>query len=230
MQFGFDWIFTKLLFDFVDYRGYYRCSHRNVQGCLATKQVQRSDDDPTIFEITYRGSHTCNLASIIPYSSGPSSDQNHEQQQQQQQDLLLSFQRGLKVVTEDLDIIRDQTFPNYPSSTSNTKVENDVVFPPPSVVGNHSPASFISPAATTSGANYFSNLMSPSSSQMNSGLQLQGNNVKFQTSDQPQLSEIIQAAAVATSATNSPTVEMDFPFGNAGFDQKFIFDNNGFFS
>ncbi|XP_020252317.1 probable WRKY transcription factor 41 [Asparagus officinalis] len=44
-------------------RGYFRCSHRQSQGCLATKQVQQSDDNPTIFEVTYRGSHTCQRTS-----------------------------------------------------------------------------------------------------------------------------------------------------------------------
>ncbi|KAK9665310.1 hypothetical protein RND81_14G103800 [Saponaria officinalis] len=39
-------------------RAYYRCTQRS-QGCFATKQVQRSDDDPTYFEVTYRGKHTC---------------------------------------------------------------------------------------------------------------------------------------------------------------------------
>nr|XP_023898193.1 probable WRKY transcription factor 41 [Quercus suber] len=40
-------------------RSYYRCTFRHSQGCLATKQVQRSDEDPTVFAITYRGRHTC---------------------------------------------------------------------------------------------------------------------------------------------------------------------------
>ncbi|KAL1212870.1 putative WRKY transcription factor 41 [Cardamine amara subsp. amara] len=40
-------------------RSYYRCTFRNTQYCWATKQVQRSDGDPTIFEVTYRGKHTC---------------------------------------------------------------------------------------------------------------------------------------------------------------------------
>lgn len=40
-------------------RAYYRCTHRNVQGCLATKQVQKSDEDSSVFEVTYRGRHTC---------------------------------------------------------------------------------------------------------------------------------------------------------------------------
>nr|XP_043620727.1 probable WRKY transcription factor 30 isoform X1 [Erigeron canadensis] len=40
-------------------REYYRCTYRNTHGCCATKQVQRSSDDPSIFEITYLGKHTC---------------------------------------------------------------------------------------------------------------------------------------------------------------------------
>ncbi|KAJ8753047.1 hypothetical protein K2173_011815 [Erythroxylum novogranatense] len=59
-------------------RGYYRCTHRNVQGCLATKQVQKSDNDPTILEIRYRGSHTCNEATHVLSPS---------YQQEQSQDL-----------------------------------------------------------------------------------------------------------------------------------------------
>lgn len=43
-------------------RGYYRCTHRHVRGCLATKQVQRSDRDPSVLDITYRGRHTCSQA------------------------------------------------------------------------------------------------------------------------------------------------------------------------
>ncbi|KAL5789246.1 hypothetical protein ACOSQ2_004134 [Xanthoceras sorbifolium] len=31
---------------------------RNTRGSLATKQVQRSDEDSTMFEVTYRGAHT----------------------------------------------------------------------------------------------------------------------------------------------------------------------------
>ncbi|KAJ1289325.1 hypothetical protein BS78_02G155600 [Paspalum vaginatum] len=40
-------------------RGYYRCTHRHSQGCAATKQVQRTDDDPTLFDVVYLGEHTC---------------------------------------------------------------------------------------------------------------------------------------------------------------------------
>ncbi|EER96589.1 hypothetical protein SORBI_3002G174200 [Sorghum bicolor] len=40
-------------------RGYYRCTHRHSQGCAATKQVQRTDEDPTSFDVVYLGDHTC---------------------------------------------------------------------------------------------------------------------------------------------------------------------------
>ncbi|XP_062194193.1 transcription factor WRKY19-like [Phragmites australis] len=40
-------------------RGYYRCTHRHSQGCAAIKQVQRTDEDPTLFDVIYHGTHTC---------------------------------------------------------------------------------------------------------------------------------------------------------------------------
>ncbi|XP_031278916.1 WRKY DNA-binding transcription factor 70-like [Pistacia vera] len=40
-------------------RSYYRCTHKYDQGCRATKQVQRMEDNPEMFEITYIGNHTC---------------------------------------------------------------------------------------------------------------------------------------------------------------------------
>uniref|UniRef100_A0A0A9CJ42 WRKY domain-containing protein n=1 Tax=Arundo donax TaxID=35708 RepID=A0A0A9CJ42_ARUDO len=40
-------------------RAYFRCTHRHSQGCNATKQLQRSDADPLLFDIVYLGEHTC---------------------------------------------------------------------------------------------------------------------------------------------------------------------------
>ncbi|KAM0900251.1 hypothetical protein ACQ4PT_020762 [Festuca glaucescens] len=40
-------------------RAYYRCTHRKTQGCAAIKQVQRADEDPTLYDVTYHGTHTC---------------------------------------------------------------------------------------------------------------------------------------------------------------------------
>nr|UVI62186.1 WRKY transcription factor [Rehmannia glutinosa] len=47
-------------------RDYFRCAHLYHQKCLASKQVQRSDDDPNIFEVKYRGTHTCMRPAPVP--------------------------------------------------------------------------------------------------------------------------------------------------------------------
>ncbi|KAF8397103.1 hypothetical protein HHK36_016010 [Tetracentron sinense] len=40
-------------------RNYYRCTHRDEQDCQATKQVQKTDEDPPVYRTTYMGHHTC---------------------------------------------------------------------------------------------------------------------------------------------------------------------------
>ncbi|MED6206987.1 hypothetical protein PIB30_031663 [Stylosanthes scabra] len=49
-------------------RNYFRCIHRNTQGCHATKQVQQIGEDPPLYETVYRGQHTCR-DSIHPVST-----------------------------------------------------------------------------------------------------------------------------------------------------------------
>ncbi|RZC55397.1 hypothetical protein C5167_014246 [Papaver somniferum] len=77
-------------------RGYYRCTHRNVQGCIAIKQVQRSDKDPSYFTVTYQGRHTCTQASEdIPRNTSRSKhDQLNKCQdpKQKKTEVLISFQ------------------------------------------------------------------------------------------------------------------------------------------
>ncbi|CAM0957160.1 unnamed protein product [Alopecurus aequalis] len=51
-------------------RSYYRCTHKNYYGCDAKKKVQRLDDDPFTYEITYCGNHSC-LTSTVPLFSLP---------------------------------------------------------------------------------------------------------------------------------------------------------------
>ncbi|TKY74128.1 WRKY transcription factor 30 [Spatholobus suberectus] len=219
-------------------RGYYRCTHRNVQGCMATKQVQRSDEDPTIFEITYRGKHTCTVAKNVGSSSTPLENQepslniNPQQQQQQQQnilqsleqqqpnELLLSLRKGLRVQTENLDS-PDKSFApfRFPLST-NIKTESQV-FPSPVLESNYaenfSSPSYMSPA--TSGMSHFS--VSPS------GVNSFGGNTNLASSGS-QINEMIPAV---TSAANSSTVGLEFPFEQFEFDgQNFTFDNPRFFS
>ncbi|KAJ4951022.1 hypothetical protein NE237_027854 [Protea cynaroides] len=199
-------------------RAYYRCSHRNVQGCLATKQVQRSDEDPSTFDVTYRGRHTCIQASHLLPAIGSSENSNqrpkqsqhhhHIQQSEQAQEILFNFRTGLKVRTNDLDTEEQQlmssssssfSFPSIP--TGCVKTENHIFSPPTmdhNFMGSFSP-SFMPPI--TAESNYFGgcgsqNLMT---------------------------SEIISAA---TSATNSPTMDLDFP---VEFDTNFSFNSHDFF-
>lgn len=40
-------------------RSYFRCLHRHTQGCDATKQMQRTDNDPLLVIVRYIGKHTC---------------------------------------------------------------------------------------------------------------------------------------------------------------------------
>ncbi|KAG8476349.1 hypothetical protein CXB51_033307 [Gossypium anomalum] len=172
------WLNLSYGFKWVTCRGYYRCTHRNVQGCLATKQVQRSDDDPTIFDVAYRGRHTC---SNNNQEQGNSTIEPYQQQQH----------------------IGNQTYPLLPNYISlNIKVENDV-----------------------GDGNYETGNLSPTSSCPNpTGVM---NNCSTSVAIESEFTEIIQAA---TSAMNAPTVGLDFPFGNAGLDPNFTFDDHGFFS
>lgn len=221
-------------------RGYYRCTHRHAQGCLATKQVQRSDNDPTLFEITYRGRHTCsdessNPTAPPPERSNPSRSltanvRDHLQNQQQNsQEVLLNFKTDLKVITEDLDCHDQINVPTsfYFPSTSNNNINNTSenyslshfhMLGDNNFGSNTASPSFVSPA--TSGSNY--NLSVSPSNLSNFG----GNFQALQASDN-ELNEIISAA---TSAANSPTVGLNYQFGGVEFNSNFTFDNSGFFS
>jgi hypothetical protein len=152
--------------------------------------------------------------------------QNHQhhnyqppENQQPPQETLLNFQTTLKVQTENLDT-HEKAFPSFHfASTSNTdqaeKQAIQAAMMDSNFMGSYSP-SFMSPA--TSGANYFS--VSPS------GMSGFGGNQEHFPSCDHELTEMISAA---TSATDSPTVGFDFPFGQE-FDPNFTFDNAGFFS
>ncbi|KAK8949978.1 putative WRKY transcription factor 70 [Platanthera guangdongensis] len=50
-------------------RSYFRCTHKYSQDCRASKQVQRSEEDPALFVITYFGEHTCADTKKSPMAS-----------------------------------------------------------------------------------------------------------------------------------------------------------------
>lgn len=131
-------------------RGYYRCTHRNVQGCLATKQVQRSDEDPTIFEITYRGNHTCTLASSKSTTLQSDPNQSHQQ--------LVNLREGLRLLTDNLDASDQTSFASFhfPNSTTNSNINNETNVAENfgfGFVGHQNLPPFASPAATASSNN-----------------------------------------------------------------------------
>nr|KYP53763.1 putative WRKY transcription factor 70 [Cajanus cajan] len=55
-------------------RSYFRCTRKYEQGCRATKQVQRIQENPDMYNITYIGFHTCkdtlnlNAPQLVTYS------------------------------------------------------------------------------------------------------------------------------------------------------------------
>ncbi|WOL03174.1 hypothetical protein Cni_G11894 [Canna indica] len=137
-------------------RGYYRCTHRNTQNCLATKQVQRSDKDQLLFRVTYHGAHTCLQRRQAP--TGLAQEQQQEikfQVHENSQDLLLSFQTGLGVKTEELEF----------GSAQAAQTAVPFFLASPSTPENNCASSRPSPtfvSSTASDSTYFS-VLSPSS-------------------------------------------------------------------
>ncbi|KAI3884750.1 hypothetical protein MKW92_005695 [Papaver armeniacum] len=67
-------------------RGYYKCTFQKNRGCSAMKQVQRSELDSSIFNVTYIGRHSCvegsELASPEQYSPIKKESSNHVNNQE----------------------------------------------------------------------------------------------------------------------------------------------------
>ncbi|XP_062216907.1 transcription factor WRKY19-like [Phragmites australis] len=83
-------------------RAYFRCTHRHTQGCHASKQVQRTDGDPLLFDVVYHGSHTCGQAQAAAHPNNPmprlaaSTDHSHSQAQRQPGQEQASASAGLE--------------------------------------------------------------------------------------------------------------------------------------
>ncbi|KAL0711401.1 hypothetical protein Bca4012_018379 [Brassica carinata] len=103
-------------------RGYFRCTHRFTQKCLVVKQVQRSDKDPSIFEVKYVGNHTCNNTnnttpktnfSVSVFEEGNRAEQPNDIEPRKTEEVMISL--------EDLEYKKD-IFKTY--SFSNHEIEN----------------------------------------------------------------------------------------------------------
>ncbi|KAK2664254.1 hypothetical protein Ddye_002828 [Dipteronia dyeriana] len=201
-------------------RSYYRCTYRNTQNCRATKQVQRSDEDPTIFEVTYIGTHTCShgqAAQSVPQPPSPekqekrlnhhnsNNNNNYQQQQQQSQDILSNLRKGLSVNTNGLDNREMEPPFTFPSTSFGYTRTGDHCFSP-SMLDENTFLGFSSTytSPSTPESNYFL-------CQMNSFGDAQG----FEAS----LPELLSAN---NSSANSPILNMDFSLDPAEIDPNFL--------
>ncbi|XP_018732595.2 probable disease resistance protein At4g27220 isoform X2 [Eucalyptus grandis] len=189
-------------------RNYYRCTHGKDRGCLARKRVQRSDDDPSVFEVTYCRAHTCNHHSlqIIQPQTQPQQNQTHLQ------DIAFDFRGSLTVITPNLDSNNDDhnfcsSMFNFPPTSDNTSsvMSNNSNFP--------STPQFLS--RSTSETNYLSE----------SPARLEGFQVgpSFGTSE----SELAMIVLAATSENNSQATrrEKGLPKVNGAYHGSESHDN-----
>ncbi|KAJ0602501.1 putative transcription factor WRKY family [Helianthus annuus] len=174
-------------------RSYYRCTYRYIHHCMARKQVQRTNEDPTVFEITYKGQHSCNPTTTPPVAP-PHSPEKHDPTEQNNHQLPLA-----RVGTSESDITVP-TF-SFPSGSFGS-IEN---YQQSHLLTDHNDlqpysSSFISPA--TSGSNYLTECGS-----------------YFQHHDHD---SNMSGRITATSTTDSPFVDpqdlsQSFPFNNSGY-------------
>lgn len=101
-------------------RGYYRCTHRKPQGCLAMKQVQRSDEDPSLFSVTYRGRHTCIQAVHLLPGQSQNRPEQYNHKGMKSQGTLINFQKSCHDKTEEVStpqvVINSSSF-SFPSAS-----------------------------------------------------------------------------------------------------------------
>lgn len=204
-------------------RSYYRCTYRQGRNCWATKQVQRSDEDPTIFEITYKGTHTCKqLKNAAPPPASPEKPElksnNSRCDQLEQNPMLSNFKSNLRVTTEILDIQEMPAHFSFPSTFACPEIGNHCspisALADDNHLGTYSPL-FYSPA--TSGSNCFSTI----TYQMTDygGVAMQHSETDF--------ADIMSAHA---STTNSPIGGIEFSMDPVEIDPNYPFNIPGFFT
>lgn len=196
-------------------RAYYRCTHRHAQGCLATKQVQKSEENPSLLEATYRGRHTCHhqAALVSPGKRKKRGNcqlpENENKIPKQTEEKFINFGKGLKGEEEMERIPSSFSFPS-------TRIESENHFFSVDLGGNTlmgSSSSYSPPFLTqeTSESNYFS--LSPCSRM---------NNFEFAQNLHSPESDLTEFLSDPNPDTNSPIGDLDF-------DPNFPFDILEFF-
>ncbi|XP_015968387.1 probable WRKY transcription factor 30 [Arachis duranensis] len=210
-------------------RGYYRCTYRNVQGCLATKQVQRSDEDPTMIEVNYRGRHTCTQSkhsnkafpskTMLPvleknqFHKFQNNQPQKQEKMEQTQEEIFNFEAKLELDTNtNITTKDDDIFPWFcylSPSMGSENGDNDMLLSDSMFLESFSPdiASFISPSTSES------DLFCLSPCQFGSS----NNNGIVQASE----SDITEILSAPTSVTNSPIMDFDMLLDKLDFDTIF---------
>uniref|UniRef100_A0A0D9V3P3 WRKY domain-containing protein n=1 Tax=Leersia perrieri TaxID=77586 RepID=A0A0D9V3P3_9ORYZ len=85
-------------------RAYFRCTHRHTQGCHASKQVQRADADPLLFDVVYQGNHTC-LQSRS--TSRPAAEQQQQPPHEQNGGVSVAF---IKPAKDEAGLVHEAPF------------------------------------------------------------------------------------------------------------------------
>ncbi|KAL8062853.1 hypothetical protein ABFX02_02G174100 [Erythranthe guttata] len=124
-------------------RAYYRCTHRNTQGCLATKHVQKADEDPSVFEVVYSGKHSCMQERSKPKKENPIVLKKEEQEE--------AIEKSPKPQNQETGT-KNNRLPSFSFHSTPIESENfeTQLFSEP---GNFSGTPFMSPATSES---YFS--------------------------------------------------------------------------
>ena len=205
---------------------------------MATKQVQKSDEDPSVFEVTYRGRHTCNQASQLAkvasaslikqglkVEKGQSPREGEEEKIEEKKEklkrsksTLFNLRAGLEVKTEGLDTTEDGIFQPFAFPSTPIESENLETNFFSDIIENNFAGSFSQPFISPAGSES-SNL---SVSLWHSvGL---ANNVQ---SPESNLTEIISNP---NSVTNSPIGDLaDLTLDEVDFGVNFPFDSPEFF-
>ncbi|CAL0331002.1 unnamed protein product [Lupinus luteus] len=203
-------------------RSYYRCTFRNTQGCWATKQVQRADEDPTIFDITYRGKHTCSQGSNatlipkpLPEQEKPHSHNTYIHNVNQQQESLAMFRNNLTVKTNNLG---NEEMPcpfTFSSTLFGCMTQENHLLP---MALDNDPFQTHLLSSTTAESNHF---LSPS---------FQVNEFDWVYNMPCSEFDIPDIISTNTSATNSPIPEFNFSLHPVEINPNFPFNTSGFFS
>ncbi|KAL6578751.1 WRKY Transcription Factor [Orobanche minor] len=199
-------------------RSYYRCTYRSVRNCLATKQVQRSDNDADVFDITYKCTHTCNESTSTPSPDDRKQESVHTSQSHPPRNqALLNDKAHLRVSTHNSDNDNNGTPSEFYFPPTMYSENHD--FPTASLFGDSHPGpsycpTFLSPA--TSGTSYFS----PANCHF-------GGSTRSYQHSESDIAEIISARA---STDNSPLGGVELPSDMWDLDPNFPFNASGFFT